>query len=127
MKLCLLLLAVLWAPFVAYGVDPTGTLVGLVTDPSGAVIANAPVTVRNQATNIARTLTTSMSGEYSAPLLPPAGPDPPVPDELAAEPPVPGSGLPAFPAVGSVMTSVPPAPTSLPPSPPDPAEPLPMS
>ncbi|MFN0104458.1 MAG: TonB-dependent receptor domain-containing protein [Bryobacteraceae bacterium] len=49
----------------------TATLQGLVTDPSGAAIPGADVSIANLATNIARRFTTSDSGLYSFPLLPP--------------------------------------------------------
>ena len=51
---------------------PTGTIVGTVTDPSGAVVPKAQVTVRNQETNAAREVETNEDGDYSVPLLPPA-------------------------------------------------------
>jgi hypothetical protein len=42
----------------------SGTISGIVTDPSGAVIANAGVTARNIATNIARATRTNEVGRY---------------------------------------------------------------
>jgi len=48
----------------------TGTILGVVTDPSGAVIANAPVTITNQDTGLSRSVTSNESGEFSAPDLP---------------------------------------------------------
>ncbi len=53
------------------GVGTTGTIVGTVKDHSGAVVANAVVTVRNQATNAARHVQTNESGDYTVSLLPP--------------------------------------------------------
>jgi Carboxypeptidase regulatory-like domain/TonB dependent receptor/TonB-dependent Receptor Plug Domain len=53
------------------GVGTTGTIVGTVTDAKGGVIAQAKVTVKNTGTNSIRELTTSVTGEYSVPLLPP--------------------------------------------------------
>jgi hypothetical protein len=44
----------------------TGQLVGLVTDPSGAAITDAKVTVRNTNTNQTFVLTTGKDGEYRA-------------------------------------------------------------
>ncbi len=41
-----------------------GTIIGRVTDPSGAVIPGAQVTVRNEATNVSHSYTTSNTGEY---------------------------------------------------------------
>jgi len=48
----------------------TGTIKGVVTDPSGATIANATVDIINKATGLTRTVTTNDQGEYSAPDLP---------------------------------------------------------
>src|SRR4029077_158324 len=48
----------------------TGTIKGVVTDPSGATIANATVDITNKATGLTRTVTTNTEGEYSAPDLP---------------------------------------------------------
>jgi Carboxypeptidase regulatory-like domain/TonB dependent receptor-like, beta-barrel len=49
----------------------TGTVAGRVTDPSGAVIVNASVTLRNASTSVARTTATNSRGEYSFFALPP--------------------------------------------------------
>jgi hypothetical protein len=54
-----------------FGVGTTGTIVGTVKDNSGAVVATAIVTVRNQETNAARHVQTNESGDYTVPLLPP--------------------------------------------------------
>jgi hypothetical protein len=48
----------------------TGDILGTVTDPTGAVVANANITVSNLDTNEARTVTSNANGEYDAPLLP---------------------------------------------------------
>ncbi|MGH7443077.1 MAG: carboxypeptidase regulatory-like domain-containing protein, partial [bacterium] len=48
-----------------------GTVQGTVTDPSGAVIPGATVSVKNQATGVVRPLTTNSAGFYSAPNLTP--------------------------------------------------------
>jgi hypothetical protein len=47
-----------------------GTILGTVTDPSGAVIAGAKVTVKNAGTGLERTTQTSADGSYSIPELP---------------------------------------------------------
>jgi hypothetical protein len=47
-----------------------GTILGTVTDPSGAVIAGAKVTVRNTGTGLERSAETSADGSYSLPELP---------------------------------------------------------
>src|SRR5437660_2715968 len=46
-----------------------GTIVGTVTDPSGAAVANANVTVKNVATGVERNSTTNAAGVYAAPNL----------------------------------------------------------
>ena len=48
-----------------------GRILGSVTDPSGAVISGATVTIRNTATGVVRTLTTNAAGDYNAPNLEP--------------------------------------------------------
>lgn len=67
LSLCILLL--LLAP--VYAQKITGTISGVVTDPSGAVVPNATVTITNSETGLSRTATTNSSGEYTAPDLPP--------------------------------------------------------
>jgi hypothetical protein len=47
-----------------------GTILGTVTDPSGAVVAGASVTVKNVGTGLERTTETSADGSYSLPELP---------------------------------------------------------
>jgi hypothetical protein len=46
-----------------------GEITGVVTDPSGAVVANATVTVTNPETNFTRKVATNASGNYSIPAL----------------------------------------------------------
>jgi hypothetical protein len=48
----------------------TATVHGTITDPQGAVIAGAKVTVRNVATGIERTIQSDSAGNYQAPALP---------------------------------------------------------
>ncbi|HZC43943.1 MAG TPA: carboxypeptidase-like regulatory domain-containing protein, partial [Acidobacteriaceae bacterium] len=50
----------------------SGDIAGTVTDPSGAVLAGATVTITDVANGSARTTTTNSSGQYRIPLLPPA-------------------------------------------------------
>jgi hypothetical protein len=47
-----------------------GTILGTVTDPSGAAIVGAGVAVKNVNTGLSRTVTTSEDGTYSVPELP---------------------------------------------------------
>src|SRR5215472_4337585 len=49
----------------------TGELAGIVTDPTGAVLTNANVTLTNQGTGAKQTTQTNASGGYHFPLLPP--------------------------------------------------------
>ena len=49
----------------------TGTIVGTITDSSGAVVANARVVVTNASTNARLEVSTNEAGGYTAPLLPP--------------------------------------------------------
>src|SRR5215472_1290226 len=48
-----------------------GSIIGVVTDPSGALIPNASVTVTNTSTNVARATTSNTAGLYSFPDLVP--------------------------------------------------------
>jgi Carboxypeptidase regulatory-like domain/TonB dependent receptor-like, beta-barrel len=60
-----------WLCGVAIAQEITGQIRGIVTDASGAVIANAAVTITNVDRNqVIRTLETNSSGEYVAPFLP---------------------------------------------------------
>jgi hypothetical protein len=49
-----------------------GRILGTVTDPSGAVIAGATVSIIDTQRGLARTLTTDQAGEYNAPTLIPS-------------------------------------------------------
>ena len=64
-----LLLAALVLILAAQGLAQEATIVGTVTDPSGAAVANAAITVTNLDTGLARNLTTSSDGQYVAPDL----------------------------------------------------------
>ena len=61
--LCVLTGLVLLVPIMGHAVS-TGTIFGSVLDPSGAVIAGASVTIRNEGTAIERTTSSNSSGEY---------------------------------------------------------------
>src|SRR5262249_28937353 len=63
------LLGVLMAP-AFFAQAPVGTISGSVTDPSGAVIKDAPITIRNKATGFSRQTKSENDGSYSAPALP---------------------------------------------------------
>ena len=54
----------------AFGQPAEARLSGVVRDASGAVVSNATVTVTNQATNAARTATSSADGSYSVSVPP---------------------------------------------------------
>ena len=51
------------------GQETRGMIFGRVVDPSGSPIANAGVTVRNTATNVATQLQTNSTGYYEANLM----------------------------------------------------------
>jgi carboxypeptidase family protein/TonB-dependent receptor-like protein len=55
----------------AFASGPTGMITGTVTDPSGAVVRNARITVLNEATNAVRTAETNDDGDFTVALLPP--------------------------------------------------------
>jgi Carboxypeptidase regulatory-like domain len=54
----------------AHAVEVTARIKGTVTDPSGAVVAKATVTVTNSQTGVVTATTTSTSGDYIFPALP---------------------------------------------------------
>src|SRR5262245_53549685 len=70
-RLFTLLLLLALAP-AALGQGATATLTGNVTDPQGAVVAGASVTVFNDALGIRRQTTTNGEGNYTVAQLPPA-------------------------------------------------------
>ena len=55
----------------SYAQSDYGTITGFVKDPSGAVVPNSKVTIRNEGTGLERPATTSDAGYYVAPNLPP--------------------------------------------------------
>ena len=57
-------------PFAAVAQITTATIVGTVTDPSGAILAGAQVTARNADTGMTRTGPSSSAGEYRLEFLP---------------------------------------------------------
>ena len=64
----LLLLFLLAVPFVASAQE--ATILGTVTDPSGAVVPNVAITITNTQTKVEHALTTNQAGQYVAPGLP---------------------------------------------------------
>lgn len=69
--LSLIAVLILLASLPAWAQDARGTIVGRVTDPSGAVLTGAQVTVINAAMGTRLALTTNSEGLYVAPLLQP--------------------------------------------------------
>ena len=51
--------------------EPTGAIEGSITDPQGAIVQGATLTVRNAATNFSRSSTTGDNGRYKISQLPP--------------------------------------------------------
>jgi hypothetical protein len=66
---CLLML-VTTIPLLAQG-GATGTIVGVVMDPTGAVVADADVTVTNVATGVDKATKSNAAGDYTVPYLTP--------------------------------------------------------
>ncbi len=70
-KVPALLLVILALAFSLAAQEITGTIVGTVKDPTGAVVPNATITVLNTDKNVVvRTVTSNAGGEYVAALLP---------------------------------------------------------
>ena len=67
-QLALVLALLVATPLLASG--PTGSITGTVTDPSGAVVPKARVTVQNEDTNAAREAETNEDGDFTVALLP---------------------------------------------------------
>src|SRR5690348_4989550 len=68
-KLAIALLFLLTFAHAAFG-QTGGTITGLISDPAGAVIANAPVEAKNAATGVVATAATSATGNYVFGALP---------------------------------------------------------
>jgi len=69
-SLKLALCSALFATFL-FGQAGTGTITGTLRDPAGAVVANAPVEVRNAETNVPYPTRTTDTGNYTVTQLPP--------------------------------------------------------
>src|SRR5262245_10898605 len=59
-----------FVPAILLAQTPTGTIIGTVTDPTGAVISSTAITIVNTHTGLNRTSTTDPDGTYTAPALP---------------------------------------------------------
>jgi outer membrane receptor for ferrienterochelin and colicin len=70
LQFCLAVFAVLALTFSAFAQVQNGQFTGTVTDPTGAAIANAKVTVSNPATDLNLTTTTNSSGNYTVKEVP---------------------------------------------------------
>jgi hypothetical protein len=70
MRLKLTLVAVLLVATTLVAQTFRGTVLGVVTDPSGAVVSGATVKIKNVNTGLERTTQTSADGSYSVPELP---------------------------------------------------------
>ncbi len=62
---------ILAASSVAWSQTVQGVITGTITDPTGAVVPNATVTITNAGTNISQTTTTGSDGSYRFSLVPP--------------------------------------------------------
>ncbi|HEX8844111.1 MAG TPA: carboxypeptidase regulatory-like domain-containing protein [Pyrinomonadaceae bacterium] len=71
MSLCSVVGLFLSLTISALAQEPTGSIEGTVTDPQGAIVQGATVTVRNAATSLTRTAVTEDSGQYRITQLPP--------------------------------------------------------
>jgi len=70
LQFCLAVFALLALTCSAFAQVQNGQITGTVTDPSGAAIANAKVTVTNMGTNLSISTTTNSSGNYTVKELP---------------------------------------------------------
>lgn len=71
MKIATLPIALLALAMFASAQESRGTLAGLISDPTGARVANAEVVATNSATGVAYRTATNASGAYTLPFLPP--------------------------------------------------------
>jgi len=69
-KIHLAVIALLLVPAGAWAQSTTATMVGTVSDPGGASVANAQVTARNVDTGLSRTVNSSDEGTYRIEFLP---------------------------------------------------------
>jgi outer membrane receptor protein involved in Fe transport len=69
-KFLVLFAAFCFVSAAAFAQEATGRVVGTITDPTGAVVPNAKITVTNVDTQISRETTTEADGSYQVPALP---------------------------------------------------------
>src|SRR6266496_1951682 len=69
MQLCKLLCCIAALLVAAFAQVPTGTISGVVLDESGAVVANAQVTITHKDSGATRSITSSADGVFSAAAL----------------------------------------------------------
>jgi hypothetical protein len=67
----ILLLAATLLMFVATALGQTAQVTGRISDPSGAVVPDAQITITNQQTGLTRNSVSNSEGNYTLPLLPP--------------------------------------------------------
>src|SRR5437016_13406214 len=70
LQFCLVAISILLVALGAFAQIQNGQFTGIVTDPSGAAVPNAKVTVTNLGTNLTVTTTTNNTGLYTARELP---------------------------------------------------------
>jgi hypothetical protein len=66
------IVVVLFSPALLFGQSEKGSIVGVVTDPTGAVVPGAEVTITNLGTKTSQSLKTNSEGIYEVPFLNPA-------------------------------------------------------
>ncbi len=62
--LCPIVMAAVLAPLSLRGQSTFGTILGRITDRSGAAVSNVQVVLRNERTNISTTKAATANGEY---------------------------------------------------------------
>ena len=70
MRLALVVVCCLLIAMTAVAQSDRGTITGTVSDPGGAVVANAPIQVKNVATGLVYDVASSSTGNYTVPALP---------------------------------------------------------
>src|SRR5580704_13703874 len=71
MRLRAIVVCSLFAAMVGFAQSDRGTITGTVSDPAGAVVANAPITAKNTGTGVEYSSATSATGNYTLLQLPP--------------------------------------------------------